>query len=91
MIKLYIVTRPHIRTTQDNAIGYFLSLASAKTFMAECHRIAPQAHMRCDITESHVSTYGMAVEDSRLLVDVIARIVSPAPVERHAITENRGL
>lgn len=62
MINLFIVSR------MGAAIGHFLTEDLAKGFASECERIAPQAHMRCTITESYISTYGMAVDQSRKLV-----------------------
>lgn len=65
MLKLFIVSR------MGAPIGHFLTADLAKGFAAECERIAPQAHMSCTVAESHISTYGMPIEQSRKLIAAV--------------------
>lgn len=65
MIKLYVVSR------ESGPVGYFLTQELANGFARECHKAAPQDHMKCTVSESYISTYGMHVEQSRKLIKTV--------------------
>ena len=73
MINLYIVYRKYAMTDQT-VIGSFLVKSHAEQFARECRQLCNNGNVT--IKESHISTYCMAEEKRRELIEAVNSIVS---------------
>lgn len=66
MINLYHVKRiwPH----HESIVGSFLIKRHARQFMRECQNLSANNGAKFELQESHISTYGMAEESRREIV-----------------------